>query len=290
MSSSRTLIIDADSLAFTIAYFNQKAIAEQPEAIEGDFEGFDGEEPIAGAWAIDAINEQLSKWMTVNKCDDYEFHLTAGGRLAPVFEDIMGRPPEANFRYQVADQLAHGYKHNRVSDPIPGTEEVLEVMARGFNSVLHDKWEADDAVVALKREFPDNIMLAAIDKDVLNQTEGIHFDYRKGEPHVTTKENSIRYAYWQCLVGDPGDGYKGVPGVGKVKAEKLLTPGMTELQMWKTVLSQFKLTGLTELDALATMQLANMNQLVLAFAEPLVASPVKNWNDIANIELWTPPT
>lgn len=82
--------------------------------------------------------------------------------------------------------------------------------------------EADDMVVYLKDNNYDKYILCAIDKDVLYQTEGSHYDYGRETTVTINKDEAIWFAYYQTLSGDATDGYKGCPGIGKVKATKLI--------------------------------------------------------------------
>lgn len=285
---AKLMVIDADSIAYRIAYYNQQTLLEKPEAIEGEFEGEEVDD-MSGLteinWAIQPVRETLDYWLKMNQCTDYELHLTAGERLRPHFEKVFKRNPRPNFRYAIAEDLAHGYKHNRTSEPLEGVVDVLEAMAVEFGAIMHDSWEADDAVTAMKRSDPDNILLTALDKDVLNQVEGVHFNYGKLEPHVTTSEYARFYCYLQALIGDPGDGYKGVPGVGIKKAEKLISPDMSEAQLWDAVVYQYKAAGLSEVEAKATMVLACMNQLKLPDGKLRLTQD--EWFNL-EFELWTP--
>jgi DNA polymerase-1 len=75
--------------------------------------------------------------------------------------------------------------------------------------------------------------------------------------------------YWhlyQTLIGDATDGYKGCPGIGPKKAERLLDDtdwtsecGQTWSQaMWVKVVEAFVSAGLTEADALRRARLARI--------------------------------
>jgi DNA polymerase-1 len=165
------------------------------------------------------------------------------------------------------------YKENRKSSRKPeGFEEILQHAKDTFTTVTVDGIEADDYVVDLKTKKPDDYVLSAIDKDVLYQTEGVHYNYSTGEDITTTKWDSIYYAYFQTLTGDTTDGYKGCPQVGVVKAEKILKDLETEEALWDTVVETYESKGLTEEDALWTMRLANMHQY-----------------DGQAVKLWNPP-
>lgn len=299
IANDRHLLIDADSLAYKIAHFHNQSLAEGPGELQDDEvddeDEFVGEAADSLAWAENAVNLMLSQWMKLNHCATYEFHLTAGVKLAEVFKEKYKTEARQCFRYEESQVLPDEYKANRAAvDPVPGAEDVLKVMATRFNSFIHDNIEADDAVVALKqlanqRGYGDKVILAAIDKDVLNQASGVHFNYHRLEPHVVSEEQAIRYPYWQCLVGDPADGYKGVPGVGKVKADKLLTTGMSQTEMWAVVLGEFKRAGMTEDHAIATMRLANMRQVTAdrGKVKTREGTAIKN---VFHLRLWTPPT
>lgn len=110
---------------------------------------------------------------------------------------------------------------------------------------IHDEWEADDLIKDRAVEIgEEDCVILSIDKD-LKQIPGIHFDYyrpilknsdgsrqldengfRKVAPcrglDIVTKDQAELFFWTQMLMGDTGDDIKGVPGIGKVKAGKIL--------------------------------------------------------------------
>jgi DNA polymerase-1 len=92
--------------------------------------------------------------------------------------------------------------------------------------------------------------------------------WRKGDLVHVSEDEADTYHMFQTLTGDITDGYKGCPGVGKVKAEKLLTvtdkhgpidPETTHVQwMWEQVVGAYVKAGLTEEDALRQARLARI--------------------------------
>jgi DNA polymerase-1 len=82
------------------------------------------------------------------------------------------------------------------------------------------------------------------------------------------------YHMFQTLVGDTSDGYKGCPGVGKVKAEALLSDH--DRSHWDIVKAAYEKAKLTEQDALTQARLAR----------------ILRWSDWDNTKkepiLWTP--
>ena len=102
--------------------------------------------------------------------------------------------------------------------------------------------EADDLVVQWQREelakgeyIP---IIASIDKDLLTHS-GTH--YRMGERKIiyNTPEYAHYFFHLQLLMGDPGDGIKGLPGVGPVGAEKILE-GVDPGAYRQTVIASYK--------------------------------------------------
>tara|TARA_B110000908_G_scaffold27531_1_gene32306 strand:+ start:728 stop:1483 length:756 start_codon:yes stop_codon:yes gene_type:complete len=166
------------------------------------------------------------------------------------------------------------YKANRKSSRKPsGFEEIFAYARKQYNTITVDGIEADDYVVYLKTKEPEDYILCAIDKDVLNQTVGTHYNYATGEEVTTRKHAAIWFAYFQTLTGDTTDGYKGCPQIGKVKADAILDDLKTEKEMWEAVVAAYESKGLDEEEAMWNMRLANMHQY--------------NGKEVI---LWTPPT
>ena len=64
---------------------------------------------------------------------------------------------------------------------------------------------------------------------------------------------------FQTLTGDPTDGYKGCPSVGKVTAEKILTPHKNNYKkMWEAVVETYKSKGLSSKVALLEARMARI--------------------------------
>jgi len=127
------------------------------------------------------------------------------------------------------------YKANRKGKPLPDwAKEIKEYLfsnLRGFNVL---GLEADD-LVGILNHYYDDIKIASIDKDVLKQCPGEHWNYKYsidkddeesliiGEMVHTSVEDANRFLYIQVLAGDSGDNIPGIKGVGVKKAEKILT-------------------------------------------------------------------
>jgi len=95
--------------------------------------------------------------------------------------------------------------------------------------------------------FKQLYFLCSPDKDVLNAIEGTHYNYFSSnrfdiQPHfqTNTKEDALRFPYYQALMGDATDNIKGANGVGKVKANKLLEECVTKEDYYTSTLIGFK--------------------------------------------------
>lgn len=204
----------------------------------------------------DALNHALEKIQQIldsTGCCDAELHFTSG----------------MNFRYTVDPQ----YKSNRNNQRRPEGLRELKVLLLGeYPGSLNTHLEADDMVAYLKKRYPDKYIMCAIDKDILYSVPGRHFNYyskleAKGgaimPKFIEVDEYDAKlYNYKQAIIGDPTDGIKGVPSLGKAKVEKLFRPNMTEFEMWETVVKAYKAKGMDMIDAMITMQLVSVHQVI----------------------------
>lgn len=113
------------------------------------------------------------------------------------------------------------YKGNRKSSPLLWLKTLRSYLIEKYQAISIPNIEADDAVAHFKTLLL-NSTICAIDKDVLKQVEGKHYNYRTREWVETSKEDAHKWLYLQALMGDSGDNIKGVPGIGPAKAEKIL--------------------------------------------------------------------
>lgn len=146
-----------------------------------------------------------------------------------------------NFRYAIDSE----YKANRKGK---GNKWVNKLRAYLLdyldNSFASDEYEADDLIYFNTQLLDINdYIVCSIDKD-LKQIEGLHFDYyqvkikdsfdnyifneygkeikmRKGFVEVS-KLDAENLIFEMMLTGDVSDNIKGIYGIGKKKAEKLL--------------------------------------------------------------------
>jgi len=97
-------------------------------------------------------------------------------------------------------------------------------------------------------------IVVTIDKD-LKTIPGLHYNPghpKKGIIEVNEEEADYNHLL-QTLTGDAVDGYSGCPGVGPVRAQKVL-----ETPCWESVVGAYEHAGLTEEDALTQARVARI--------------------------------
>tara|TARA_R110002020_G_scaffold361988_1_gene574414 strand:+ start:763 stop:1503 length:741 start_codon:yes stop_codon:yes gene_type:complete len=146
------------------------------------------------------------------------------------------------------------YKANRTNVRRPVcVPEVKQHLIKKHPSVLVNNLEADDIMGMLSSH---NTIICSDDKDLLT-VPGLHFKPRKREDGVfrVNEQEADRLHLKQTLMGDAVDGFKGIPGVGDKKSDKILdADGAT----WDTVRRAYANANLDEEEAILNARLARI--------------------------------
>lgn len=149
------------------------------------------------------------------------------------------------------------YKSNRVKTRKPLCYfRIRERLEQEFKVVCFDGLEADDVcgILATKpQQHPRQRIIVSADKDMKTIPATV---WDRKELRTYTEAEADYYHLYQTLIGDTTDGYKGCPGVGPVKATKLLTNGGED--KWRIVVATYVANGLTAEDALVQARLARI--------------------------------
>lgn len=128
------------------------------------------------------------------------------------------------FRHEINSD----YKGNKPSNNLKFLKSLKAYLRERFNAVSYDGLEADDLIayilgkkIRIGEEDVD-LISCAIDKDVIRQVPGTHYNYRTRETIETSEKDAYMFIYAQTLAGDSTDNIKGIPGIGEGKAGKLL--------------------------------------------------------------------
>lgn len=176
--------------------------------------------------------------------------------------------PNGNWRKDIYPE----YKANRKGTRKPLGYATFREWAEGeYPCVSFPKLEADDLLGILQTK-PSNIgktIIWSLDKDLM-QIPGKHLI--DGEIVEVTPSEADMWFYTQALIGDPTDNYPGCPGIGKVKAGKILG----DEPCWEKVRDAYLNAELTEEEALTQARVARILRW-------------ENWDTEAKeVKLWTP--
>lgn len=136
---------------------------------------------------------------------------------------------KSNFRFKVYPE----YKANRKGDKPKHYEFLRNLLITTWDATEVFGEEADDALGIAQTK--DETIICTIDKD-LNQIPGWHCNFATGEKYYITEEEGVWFFYYQLLLGDKAvDNIPGCPGIGIVRANKLLPKDASEEELYKIV-------------------------------------------------------
>jgi DNA polymerase-1 len=226
--SKRCLLIDADIIAYYVACGVDSAVDWNQD----------------GSGLADIARTDLVNYLTA-----ILHHTNADTGIL-----CMSDPRRIYFRHG----LFSNYKANRTHGTPPKTLDAVKEMMRkdkllpNVTSQSVHALEADD-VIGVLATHPSHVagekIVASSDKD-LKQIPGKHLRLKPGRHFAEIIEITrpeADYFFWtQTLTGDTTDGFPGCPGIGPVKAEKILlnalrksSPEETELTAWEAIVSAY---------------------------------------------------
>ena len=202
------VLVDADIVAFQVSAATQKKLNFNSDFEDNPDEGEDIiTTDVEGAW--DSFQKSIA---SIQK---------ACGAGAGVILTLTC--PKGNWRKDVLPT----YKGNRKKTERPLVLEEIRARAEAhYKTYIRDFMEADDVLGILqtnRNAMPHDTIIASIDKDLLT-IPGRHYNFQKRTFATMTPASSNHFFLTQVLTGDVTDGYKGCPGVGPKKADKLLAP------------------------------------------------------------------
>jgi DNA polymerase-1 len=158
---------------------------------------------------------------------------------------------DANFRKDVYP----AYKSNRKGHRKPVTYQYgREYAKKMYDSMTRPELEADDILGILATgnvaQFIGPKVVCSIDKDMRSFPCKL-YNWMKpndGIVEISEEEADLNF-YTQILTGDSVDGYPGCPGIGPVKAAKILKDAERDT-VWGMIREAYAKKKLTEEDAL----------------------------------------
>jgi len=162
---------------------------------------------------------------------------------------------------------------NRKSRPKPeGLVELRKWILIHRRGWTVDGLEADDLLGIVATSDRENNVITSLDKDMRTLPDVSWYNFKSGEWEYQSKEEARHFFLVQVLAGDSVDGYKGIPGIGPKKAEKIL---LESGNSWTTVVEAYGRHGLTERDAIINATMAHILTECNFDLDDLVRTPWK---------------
>jgi hypothetical protein len=165
--------------------------------------------PIKWPFARKMVDNRIAEILKAVGATDYKCYLTGKG----------------NFRERVATILK--YKGTRHAPKPYHYKNIWDHLVSKYNADVITGMEADDAISIAQYKGDGNTVICSRDKD-LRMVPGFHYSWQCGDRQpekplyeISEFQGHYNWAY-QMLVGDTVDNIWGVPGIGPVKAAKLL--------------------------------------------------------------------
>ena len=229
MTQKAKLLIDADITLF------QSCSAAEDEIDWGD-----------DVWSL-AVDLKEAKRLVAKAIDELKV------RFETDDVTLCLSDPAGNFR----KKLNPDYKSNRKKSRKPvGYAALRQWLEEEYTTEQRPNLEADDVIgimATLPKNKDANVVVISDDKD-LKTIPCKLFRPRSEELTLITPDIALYQFFYQTLVGDSTDGYKGCPSIGDVKARKILDEDCS----WAAVVSAFEKQGLTQDDALMQARMARI--------------------------------
>ena len=133
----------------------------------------------------------------------------------------IGALTDYSFRYRIYPL----YKANRRTSIKPQWfKELKDYLIERYKFIKIHDFEGDDIVYSYHLKYPQAIMVSS-DKDIHNCVCGTHYNPITNASKVVSPEEAD-YNFWlSTLTGDTADNIKGIPGIGKATASKIIKLG-----------------------------------------------------------------
>jgi DNA polymerase-1 len=239
----RTLLIDADIPIYEVAARHERSIP-WPYGDQGSL-----------LWTRTADLEPAQVAFE-EVVEHYMTRLAASDRISAV---TIG---SANWRKDVYPD----YKSNRAGGIKPILVPILrEWVSEQPSGRSVSPLEGDDVLGILatkphKAGAPDTVIVSS-DKD-MRCIPGLHYNPQKDEEFEVTPGQANAWHLIQALAGDRTDGYPGCPGLGMVRAEKMIPSEVSDKQVFSVwmdvIVPAYDKAGLDEEYALSQARVARI--------------------------------
>jgi DNA polymerase-1 len=225
-------LIDGDEVAFKASSISQSSI---------DWDGDGAATPIVSRQqAFGAAASMVRSWTEGARCE------------RPAI--VLSPKDRANYR----KRLLASYKAHRGDEKPQVYWDVVDFLRTEYEVYQWPGVEGDDCMGVLATNPRLDCVIVSQDKDM--QTLPVRW-YNPARAVLKTISQTQADWFWmkQTIMGDPTDGYKGIPKVGEKGADKILANGFGNFElMWRAVVEAYEKAGLTEADAITQARMARI--------------------------------
>ena len=172
------------------------------------------------------FERNLESWVLGAFCDQYKVAIKGGSNFRTKFYPDYKKSP-------AREKQRETLKGTYLSEAYEWTSEQNEVWpaCRG--------WEADDQLVcwAHRIKNPETVIIS-VDKDLF-QVPGWNYNPKKNHLRFIEEEEARRFFCQQMLQGDTIDNIPGCPGIGPIKARRILdtskNPGQETIDTYRSI-------------------------------------------------------
>ncbi len=268
-------LIDGDMVAYMAAILAQtEGFPPLPGQTQEDCK------PIASLKkAKRIVREILAKWEHHAGCTSSRVYLS----------DRSG--PRTSFRYQIHPE----YKNQRTGEKPLLLKECEKYLIDKFGATSRPQLEGDDMLgIAQTTNLAEDTVVVSKDKDMatipgktlivphLKTLDGVEVET------ISPKKAAMRHLM-QTMIGDTIDNYKGIPGIGPVKARCILLNAVAQGDKpWEAVLRAFKRVDKSKCvhDNGWDEFIMNARCAYILQADDIGQNPI---NGQLSIRLWAPP-
>jgi 5'-3' exonuclease len=160
---------------------------------------------------------------------------------------------KTNWRHAVMPEYKAGRKETRTPLVLPVVRDWIKAH---YQCAQEEPFEADDLLGIYSQVYAGSIIVSQ-DKD-FKQVPGRKCRDVGSPTYVVSEFEAVKWHMMQTLTGDATDGYTGCPGVGPVKAEKVLSKATNPTEMWAAVVKEYAKAGLGEQEAIRQARVAKI--------------------------------
>lgn len=180
------------------------------------------------AWASEDVDENIARWRMNEMLNQIRDTLKA-----TEVSCYLTSTDKSNYRIA----LFPDYKANRKQPKPKHYLAMRDHLIQNWDAEVIYGMEADDA---LGINQTSTTCICTNDKD-LNQIPGWHYNFTNGRLFNMAPIEALRCFYEQTLVGDKGDNIEGCPGIGEVKAPRILQGCQNEEEMLQEVIKNYQM-------------------------------------------------